>query len=98
MGSGGSWIRGGVAEEGVDLSEILEASVGHSEVSLKLGHSGLKGEDLVFHCRRLRFTGGAGRVPGIFLKPVFRYVEGGIGCFEDFEFGFEGAHVGRGAS
>ena len=31
----------------------------------------------------------------IFLKAVFRLVEGNIGCFE---FEFEGAHAGRGAS
>ena len=81
-----------------DLGEILDASVGHSEVCLKLGHSCLKGEDPDFHCRRLRITGGAGRVRGIFLKPVFRQVEAGIVCFEDFGFGFEGTHAGRGAS
>ena len=72
VGSGGSRVRGGAAEEGVDLSEILDASVGHSEVSLKLGHSCLKGRDLVFRCHRLRLTGGAGRVTSIFLKPVVR--------------------------
>ena len=72
MRSGGSRVRGGAAEERVDLSEILDAGVGHSEVCLKLGHSCLKGEDLVLRCHRLRITGGAGRVRGIFLKPVFR--------------------------
>ena len=71
-GSGGSRVRGGAAEEGVDLGEISDASVGHGEVCLKLGHSCLKGEDLLFRCCRLRITRGAGRVRGIFLKPVFR--------------------------
>ena len=95
VGSGGSRVRGGAAEERVYLSEILDASVGHSEVCLKLGHSCLKGEDLGFRCRRLRFAGGAGRLAGIFLKMVFRLFEGHIG---GFEFEFEGAHAGRGAS
>ena len=72
VGSGGSRVRWGAAEERVDLSEILDASVGYSEVSLNLGHSCLKGEDLVFHCHWLRFTGGTDRVTGIFPKPVFR--------------------------
>ena len=43
VGSGGSRVRGGAAEELVDISEILETSVGHSEVCLKLGHLCLKG-------------------------------------------------------
>ena len=59
-------------EERVDLCEILDAGVGHSEVCLKLGHSCLKGEDLVLRSRRLRITGGAGRVGRIFMKPFFR--------------------------
>ena len=63
---------GGATEEGIDLGEVSDAIVGHSEVSLKLGHSGSEGEDLVFHCHRLRFAGGSGHVRGIFLKPVFR--------------------------
>ena len=84
-----------MAEEGVDLGEISDAIVGHSEVSLKLGYSGTEGEVLVFPCRRLRFTRGARRFAGIFLKAVFRLVEGNIGSFE---FEFEGAHASRGAS
>ena len=72
VGSGGSRVRGGAADQGADLTEILNASVGHREVSLKLGHSCLKAEDLVFRCSRLRFTGSAGRVTGFFLKPLFR--------------------------
>ena len=94
-GSGGSRVRGGVAEEGVDLSEISNAIVGHSEVGLQLGYSGTEGEVLGFRCRRLSFAGGAGRLTSIFLKAVFRLGEGNIGVFE---FEFEGAHVGRGAS
>ena len=82
--SGGSRLMGGATEEGIDLGEVTDAIVGHSEVSLKLGHSGLEGEDLVFHCHRLRFARGAGRVGGSFLKPVCRSVNGGIECFEDF--------------
>ena len=48
------------------------AVAGHSEVSLKLGHSGSEGKVLVFRCCRLRFAGGAGGFAGIFLKAVFR--------------------------
>ena len=36
VGSGGCRVQGSAAEEGVDLSEILDASVGHSKVFLKL--------------------------------------------------------------
>ena len=43
-------VQGGVAEEGVDLGEISHAIVGHSEVSLKLGHLGAEGKFLVFRC------------------------------------------------
>ena len=95
IGPGGSRVHGGAAEEGVDLSEISDAVVGHSEVSLKLGYSGTEGEVLSFRCPRLRFTWGTGRLAGIFLKAVFRLVEWNIGGFA-FEFG--GAHAGRGAS
>ena len=95
IGSGGSRVRGGVAEERVDLGEVSDAIVCHSEVSLKQGYSGTEGEVLGFRCRRLSFAGGAGRLTGIFLKAVFRLFEGYIG---GFEFEFEGAHAGRGAS
>ena len=61
-----------MAEEGVDLGEISDAIVSHSEVSLKLGHSGSEGKVFVFRGRRLSFAGGAGGFTGIFLKPVFR--------------------------
>ena len=71
-GSGGSRVRGGATEEGIDLGEISDSIVGHSEVGLKLGYSGSEGKDLLFHCPRLRFTRGAGRVRGFFPKPVFR--------------------------
>ena len=71
-GSGGSRVRGGAAEEGVDLSETSDASEAHSEVCLKLGHSCLNGEALVFRCRWLRITRGAGPVRGIILKLVLR--------------------------
>ena len=94
-GLGGSRVQGGAAEEGVDLSKISNAIVGHSEVGLKLGYSGTEDEVLGFRCRRLRFAGGAGRLAGIFLKVVFRLFKGHIGVFE---FEFEGAHAGRGAS
>ena len=79
---------GGATWEGIDLAEVLDVFVSHRELSLKLGYAGSEGEDLVFDCHRLRFTGGAGRVTVIFLKPVFRSVEGNFWCFEDFEFGF----------
>ena len=92
---GRSRVRGGEAEEGVDLSKISNAIVGHSEVGLKLGYSGTEGEVLGFRCHRLCFAGGAGRLASIFLKTVFRLGEGNIG---GFEFEFEGAHAGRGAS
>ena len=95
IGSGGSRVPGGAAEEGVDLGEISDAIVCHSEVSLKLGYSGTEDEVLSFCYRRLRFAGGAGHLAGIFLKAVFRLFEGRIGCFE---FKFEGAHAGQGAS
>ena len=72
VGSGGSWVQGVVAEEGVYLSAILDASVGQSEVSLKLGHSCLKGEFLVFRCCRLRYARGVGCFASILLLPVFR--------------------------
>ena len=94
-GSGGSRVQGGAAEEGVDLCEIPNAIMSDSEVSLKLGYSSTEGEVLGFRCRRLRFAGSAGCVGGIFLKAVFRLFEGNIGVFE---FEFEGAHAGRGAS
>ena len=94
-GSGRSRVRGGTAEEGVDLSEISNAIVGHSEVGLKLGYSGTEGDVLGFHFRRLSFAEGAGRLASISLKAVFRLVEGNFG---GFEFEFEGAHAGRGAS
>ena len=71
-GSGGSRVRDSATQKGIDLSEISDAILGHSEVGLQLGYLGSEGKDLDFHCRRLRFTGGAGRVGGIFLKPVFR--------------------------
>ena len=50
--SGGSRVQGGAAEEGlgVNLSEILDASVGHSEVSLKLGLPGTESKDFNFRC------------------------------------------------
>ena len=82
-------------EEGFDLSEISNAIVGHSEVSLTLGYSGTEGEILGFRCHRLRFARGAGRLTGIFLKAVFGLFEGHIGVFE---FEFEGTHAGQGAS
>ena len=94
-GSGGSRVRGGAAEEGIDLSEISNVIVGHSAVGLELGYSGTEGEVLSFCCHRLSFAGGAGRLASIFRKAVFRLVEGNIG---GFEFEFEGAHAGRGAS
>ena len=84
-----------MAEEGVALCEISNAIVGHSEVGLKLGYSGTEGKVLGFRCHRLRFAGGTGRFVGIFLKAVFRLVEWNIWSFE---FEFEGAHAGRGAS
>ena len=71
VGSGGSRVRGGAAEEGVDLREISDAIVSHSKVTLKLGYSGSEGKVLGFRCRWLRFTAGAGHVSGIILKPVF---------------------------
>ena len=84
VGSGGSRVRGGEAEEGVDLSEILDASVGHSEVSLKLGHPGAESKD---------FVGGAGCFESILLEWV-------SGWFERYfkRLRFEGAYAGRGAS
>ena len=84
-----------MAEERVDPSEISNAIVGHSEVGHKLGDSGTEGEVLGFRGCRLNFAGGAGRLASIFLKAVFRLVEGNIG---GFEFEFEGARAGRGAS
>ena len=78
-GSGGSRVQGGVAELGVDLGEISNAIVCHSEVSLKLGYSGMEDEILGFRCHRLRFPGGAGRLAGTFLKAVFWLFEGNIG-------------------
>ena len=91
IGSGGSRVRGGAAGEGVDLGELSDAIVCHSEVSLKLGYSGTEDEVLGFHCCPLRFAGGARRLAGIFLKAVFRLFEGNMG---GFEFEFEGAHAG----
>ena len=84
VGSGGSSVRGGEAEEGVDLSEILDASVGHSKVSLKLGHQAAESKD---------FVGGAGCFESIFLEWVSGWFEW---IFERLR--FEGAHAGRGAS
>ena len=72
IGSGGSRVQGGAAEEGVDLSEISDAIVSHSEVSLNLGYSGTEDEVLGFRCRRLRFARGVGRLAGILLKAVCR--------------------------
>ena len=95
VGSGGSRVRGGAAEERVGLSEILDASVGHSEVCIKLGNSGMEYEVLGFRCRRLIFAGGVGRLVGIFLKAVFRLFEEPVGVFE---FEFDGTHAGPGAS
>ena len=63
--------------------------------SLKLGHSCLKGEDLVFCCCQLRFAGGAQGFEGIFLKLVFRWVEG-VRVIGRLLFG--GVHVGQGVS
>ena len=65
-GSGGSRVRGGEGEEGVDLVESSNAIVGHSKVSLKLGYSGTEVEVLGIRCRRKRFAGGAGRIVGLF--------------------------------
>ena len=93
--SGGSRVGGGAAEEGVDLSEISNAIVRHSEVGLKLGYSGTEGEVLGFRGRWLSFAEGAGRLTSIFMMVVFRLGEGNFG---GFELEFEGAHVGRGAS
>ena len=84
IGSGGSRVWGGEAEEGVDLSEILDTSVGHSEVSLKLGHPSAESKD---------FVGGAGCFESIFLEWISRWFEW---IFERLR--FEGAHAGRGAS
>ena len=95
IGSGGSRVLGVAAEEGVDLGEISDAIVSHSEVSLKLGYSGREDEVVGFCCRRLRFAGGVGRLAGIFLKAVFRLFEGNFG---GFKFEFQGAHAGRGVS
>ena len=84
VGSGESRVWGGEAKEGVDLSEILDASVGHSEVSLKLGHLGVESKD---------FVGGAGCFKSIFLECI-------SGSFEwNFErLRLEGAQEGPGAS
>ena len=60
------------------LRAPLDAIVGQSEVSLKLCHSGLKGEDLVFRCPRLRFGRCVACFASIFLLPVFWSVEGNI--------------------
>ena len=84
IGSGGSSVRGSKAEKGVDISEILDASVGHSEVSLKLGHPGAESKD---------FVGGVGCFASIFLEWISRWFEWIFGRQK-----FEGAHVGRGAS
>ena len=84
VGSGGSRVRGVEAEEGVDLSEILDTSVGHSEVSHKLGHPGAESKD---------FVRGAGCFESIFLERISGWFEW---IFERLR--FEGAHAGRGAS
>ena len=47
VSSGGSRVQGGEAEEGVYLSEIMDGSVSHSEVSLKLGPLGAEIKDFV---------------------------------------------------
>ena len=72
ISSGRGRVQSGLAGEGVDLSEILNASVCHSELSLEPGHSGLKDEYLVFCCHRLRSAGGTGGFAGIIRTPVFR--------------------------
>ena len=51
--SGGSRLMGGASWEGIDLAEVLDVFVSHSELSLKLGYVGSEGEDLVFHRHRL---------------------------------------------
>ena len=93
VGSGGSRVRGGAVEEGVDLSEILDASVGHSEVSLKLGHPGVESKDFNFRCWWLKCVGRAGGFTSIFLEWVSRWFEWIFGRLR-----FEGARAGRGAS
>ena len=70
--SGGGRVQAGAAEEGVDLSEISDAIVSHSKVSLKLGHSGLEGKVFVSRYRQLSFARGAEGFAGIFQMPVFR--------------------------
>ena len=70
VGSGRSRVRDGEAEEGVDLCEILDASVGHSEVSLKLGHPGAENKD---------FVGRAGCFASIFLEWISRWFKGSFG-------------------
>ena len=82
-------------EAGVDLGKISDAIVRHSEVSLMLGYSGTEYEVLGFNCCWLRCVKGTGRLASIFLKAVFRLFEGNMG---GFEFEFEGAHAGGGAS
>ena len=95
IGSGRSRVRSRAAEEGVDLGEVSDAIVCHSESSLNLGYSGTEDEVPGFPCRRLRFAGGSGCLAGLFLKAVFRLFEGRIG---GFELEFEGAHAGQGGS
>ena len=70
VGSGGSRVRDGEAEEGVDLSEILDARVGHSKVSIKLGHPGAENK---------YFVGGVGCFANIFLEWISRGFEGSFG-------------------
>ena len=67
------------------MREISDAIGGHSEISLKLGHSGSEGKVLVFRCHRLRFARGMGGFASAFLKPVFRQVEGVFGSFGSFK-------------
>ena len=84
VGSGGSRVWDSEAEEGVDLSKILDASVGHSKVSLKLGHRSAESKD---------FVGGAGCFESIFLERISRWFEW---IFERLR--LQGAHAGRGES
>ena len=62
----------------LSLREPLDAIVGQSEVSLKMCHSGLKGEVLVFRCPRLRFGRCVGCFACFFLLLVFWSVEGHV--------------------
>ena len=88
IGSGRSRVWGGAADEGVDLSEILDTSMGHSEVSLKLGHPGAESKDFIFYCQWLKCVGGAGCFTSIFLEWVSRWLEWIFGRLR-----FEDAHA-----